>query len=168
MLSKDLRLIGSAGLHNAPGVVSIPPGPALEPRRRQVPQPIAVEPEVHLHGDLRVGCGAVNEVLDREAASENLAAFHSLDSRLNSLMEYRQFDYWIYEHHLNPIQLVAHLKEEANILTPVTLAWWSNAVAGKRGNGSATPKEFAQSWRSDYRGSTSREDPSYHGRVEGR
>ncbi|MBM7782251.1 hypothetical protein [Arthrobacter tumbae] len=57
-------------------------------------------------------------LFDREAASENLAAFHSLDSRLNSLMEYRQFDYWIYEHHRNPIQLVAHLKEAGKHLDP--------------------------------------------------
>ena len=29
---------------------------------------------------------------------------------MKSLLEYRQFDYWIYDEHLNPVQMVEHLR----------------------------------------------------------
>ncbi|MCE7482004.1 hypothetical protein LZG07_08745 [Microbacterium profundi] len=43
----------------------------------------------------------VAEVKDRWAAQ---------DKKLKSLLEYREFDYWIYDRHLNLIQMVEHLR----------------------------------------------------------
>lgn len=62
--------------------------------------------------------GPLGLMFDRRAVEENLSAFTGLDRRLAPLLEYRQFDYWVYEHHRNPIQLVAHLRDSANRLDP--------------------------------------------------
>lgn len=57
-------------------------------------------------------------LFERSSVESNLAAFTGLDRRLNPLLEYRQFDYWVYEHHRNPVQLVAHLRDAAKYLDP--------------------------------------------------
>ncbi|WP_139146600.1 hypothetical protein [Arthrobacter sp. SW1] len=64
-------------------------------------------------------------LFDRKLVAESQAAFNSLDRRLDGLTEYRQFDYWVYQEHRNPVQLVAHLKEAARHLdyrNPIHLA----------------------------------------------
>jgi hypothetical protein len=62
--------------------------------------------------------GPLSVLFDRASVSEALAAFNGLDKKLNPLVEYRQFDYWIYQDYRNPIQLVAHLKDAAKTLDP--------------------------------------------------
>lgn len=57
-------------------------------------------------------------LFDRSAVAGYLAAFDDLDRRLKPLLEYRQFDYWVYDHHRNPFQLVAHLEDAARRLHP--------------------------------------------------
>ena len=59
------------------------------------------------------------EVLfDRVAVAQHLKAFSGLDKRLDDLVEYRHFDYWIYEQHRNLTQMVAHLGDARKILNP--------------------------------------------------
>lgn len=68
-------------------------------------------PPVDEHGPLGL-------LFERESVAATLSAFNGLDRRLDSLLEYRSFDYWVYEHHRNPVQLVAHLQESAKHLDP--------------------------------------------------
>lgn len=62
--------------------------------------------------------GPLSVLFDKNSVSDALAAFNGLDKKLNPLVEYRQFDYWIYQDYRNPIQLVAHLKDSAKTLDP--------------------------------------------------
>lgn len=72
-----------------------------------------------LHGPvLDSPTSPLNILFNRTAVAENLSAFTDLDRRLNPLLEYRDFDYWVYEHHRNLIQLVAHLEDAATRLDP--------------------------------------------------
>lgn len=48
-------------------------------------------------------------LFDRKDVASHLAAFNMLDGRLKQLLDYRQFDFWVFEQHRNPVQLVAHL-----------------------------------------------------------
>ena len=78
-----------------------------------------------LHGaPLANPTGPLGLMFDRQSVADNLSAFTGLDRRLNPLLEYRQFDYWVYEHHRNPIQLVAHLCEWSNYLAHLDRAIW--------------------------------------------
>lgn len=68
-----------------------------------------------LHGATEdIATGPLRVLFDREYAANYLRAFNGLDRRLNPLLEYRNFDYWVYDHHRNPTQLVAHLRDAAN------------------------------------------------------
>ncbi|AEG43904.1 hypothetical protein [Isoptericola variabilis] len=76
--------------------------------------------------------GALRVLFDRTAVANGLAAFTGLNRRLGPLLEYREFDFWVYEDHRNPVQLVAHLQDAAKHLEPrnpvhlalfVDLAW---------------------------------------------
>lgn len=40
-----------------------------------------------------------------------MKAFTTLDKKLERLVEYRQFDYWVYDEHRNLLQVVAHLEQ---------------------------------------------------------
>ncbi|WP_405759825.1 hypothetical protein OG234_15920 [Streptomyces sp. NBC_01420] len=51
-------------------------------------------------------------------ATQVLRAFGGLDKRLKSLLEYREFTYWITEQHRNPLQMVEELASVANHLDP--------------------------------------------------
>ena len=64
------------------------------------------------------GAGPLHLMFDRKAVGNHLAAFNSLDRRLKGLLDYRQFDFWVYEQHRNPVQLVAHLTGVKNQLNP--------------------------------------------------
>lgn len=55
-------------------------------------------------------------LFDRTAVAASLSAFTGLDRRLRPLLEYRQFDYWVYEDHSNLIQMVAHISAAATRL----------------------------------------------------
>ncbi|HUZ54043.1 MAG TPA: hypothetical protein VMU94_16145 [Streptosporangiaceae bacterium] len=57
-------------------------------------------------------------MFDRAEVAKNLSAFNGLDRKLKPLLEYRQFDYWVYDAYRNPVQLVAHLKDAAKYLDP--------------------------------------------------
>ncbi|MCA1712561.1 MAG: hypothetical protein LC789_13385 [Actinobacteria bacterium] len=62
--------------------------------------------------------GPLAVLFERRAVEQHLAAFDALDKRLRRLLDYRQFDYWVYEPHRNPVQLVAHLAGSAKHLNP--------------------------------------------------
>jgi hypothetical protein len=68
--------------------------------------------------DLPITHPAVARLFDREKVAKHLAAFTGLDKRLKPLLEYRQFDYFVYERHRNPLQLVAHVHEAKERLEP--------------------------------------------------
>ncbi|MFC1442819.1 hypothetical protein ABUW04_31675 [Streptacidiphilus sp. N1-10] len=57
-------------------------------------------------------------LFDRTKAASELAAFNGLDRRLKPLLEYREFNYWLYEEHRNPLQLVANLRAVSAHLDP--------------------------------------------------
>jgi hypothetical protein len=61
--------------------------------------------------DLPIMHPAVARLFDRQKVAKYLAAFTGLDKRLKPLLDYRQFDYFVYEPHRNPMQLVAHLHD---------------------------------------------------------
>jgi hypothetical protein len=76
--------------------------------------------------------GALSAMFDRATVAKNLGAYTGLNRNLAPLLEYREFDYWVYEDHRNPVQLVAHLQGAAKHLEPrnpvhlalfVDLAW---------------------------------------------
>lgn len=60
------------------------------------PLPLEEEPLSNLFSEKHVAA-----VLQRYAEQ---------DKKLKSLLEYRQFDYWVYDEHLNPVQMVEHLR----------------------------------------------------------
>ena len=55
-------------------------------------------------------------LFSRDHVTRTLAAFSDVDRRLRPLAAYRQFDYWVYEEHRNPVQLVEHLRSSSNLL----------------------------------------------------
>ena len=55
-------------------------------------------------------------LFDRALVTQAISAFGDLDKRLRPLTEYRQFDYWVYDEHRNPLQLVEHLRGSARHL----------------------------------------------------
>jgi hypothetical protein len=57
-------------------------------------------------------------LFDKAAAEAHLKAYTNLDKRLKPLIDYRDFDYWIYDDHRNPFQLVAHLSDAVKFLKP--------------------------------------------------
>jgi hypothetical protein len=79
-----------------------------------------------LHGPpLADPSGPLGVLFDRSSVAAGLKAFTTLDGKLAPLIEYRDFDYWVYDQHRNPVQLVAHLRDAAKRLTaknPVHLA----------------------------------------------
>jgi hypothetical protein len=56
-------------------------------------------------------------LFDASEIASYRAALTGLDKRLNQLLEYRQFDFWVYDEHLNLQQVVAHLFEARKILS---------------------------------------------------
>jgi hypothetical protein len=55
-------------------------------------------------------------LFDREHVAQSISAFGQLDQRLRPLAGYRQFDYWVYDEHRNPLQLVEHLRASSHLL----------------------------------------------------
>lgn len=60
----------------------------------------------------------VSWLFDRASAAKVLAAFTGLDHRLKPLLDYRDFDYWLFDEHRNLIQLVENLRACASRLDP--------------------------------------------------
>lgn len=58
-------------------------------------------------------------LFDRRAVASHLSAFNGLNSKLDHLLEFAQFDYWVNDPHRNPTQLVAHLSKASNLLNPL-------------------------------------------------
>lgn len=69
-----------------------------------------------LHGPPIPDDSPLAVMFDRAAVEKHLAAFDGLDRRLKPLLEYRQFDYWVYETHRNLVQLIAHVRDAASTL----------------------------------------------------
>jgi hypothetical protein len=61
---------------------------------------------------------ALARLFDRHKVERYLAAFNGLSKKLKPLLDYRQFDFFVYEAHRNPLQLVAHLQQAAPELDP--------------------------------------------------
>lgn len=83
----------------------------LSARDLTIMQQLHGEPQPRRDGPLQL-------LFDRESVVKQLSAFNSLDKKLQPLLEYRNFDYWIYDQHRNPFQLVAHLREARRVLDP--------------------------------------------------
>lgn len=71
-----------------------------------------------LHGPPVPADSPLMVLFDKAAAEAHLKAFTKLDRKLKPLIEYRDFDYWVYDHHRNPFQLVAHLGDAVKHLKP--------------------------------------------------
>lgn len=68
--------------------------------------------------ELALDAPPVSWLFDRSSAADVLAAFTGLDGRLKPLLDYRDFDYWLFEEHRNPVQLVENLRACADKLDP--------------------------------------------------
>lgn len=58
----------------------------------------------------------LKRLFDVEDVAQQLQAYTALDAALRPLLDYRQFDYFVYDEYRNPIQLVAHLRKSARKL----------------------------------------------------
>lgn len=61
--------------------------------------------------DLDLVEGPLRVLFDEEHVAEYMKRLTEQDKKLGPLIEYRQFDYWVYEEHRNLIQVVAHLEQ---------------------------------------------------------
>ncbi|PMR62160.1 hypothetical protein C1A38_05350 [Verrucosispora sp. ts21] len=68
--------------------------------------------------DLPLGNGPVSWLFDSDRAVGASAAFVGLDKRLKPLLDYRNFNYWLYDEYRNPVQLVEQLRSCAELLDP--------------------------------------------------
>ncbi|MDQ1059735.1 hypothetical protein QFZ23_003636 [Arthrobacter globiformis] len=57
-------------------------------------------------------------LFDRRAVANHLSAFNGLNSKLNHLLDFSQFDYWVNASHRNPTQLAAHMSKASKLLNP--------------------------------------------------
>jgi hypothetical protein len=57
-------------------------------------------------------------LFNEEDVAAHLGSFVNLNKKLKPLLDYRQFDYWVYEAHRNPVQMVAHLSSARRLLDP--------------------------------------------------
>ncbi|MER6754967.1 hypothetical protein ABT235_12410 [Micromonospora echinofusca] len=57
-------------------------------------------------------------LFDVAQIEQYLKAFTGMDRKLAPLLEYRQFDYWVYEPYRNLTQMVSHLADAASTLDP--------------------------------------------------
>lgn len=71
-----------------------------------------------VHGDIVTSHQWLEILFDEEYVSKYLSAFDRLDKSLRPLLEYREFDFWVYEPRRNLTQLVAHLKNASTHLDP--------------------------------------------------
>lgn len=69
-----------------------------------------------LHGPAVPEDSPLSVLFDRSAAAEHLKAYSKLDRKLKPLIDYRDFDYWVYDDSRNLFQLVAHLSDASKWL----------------------------------------------------
>ena len=62
--------------------------------------------------------GPLALLFDEGRVAAAMKAMTNLDRRIEKLVEYRQFDYWVYDEHRNLLQVVAHLASAAKHLRP--------------------------------------------------
>jgi hypothetical protein len=72
--------------------------------------------ETYQHLDTEIEAGPVARLFDSTAIHAHHQAFTTLDKRLRPLIDYRQFDYWIYDPYRNLTQMVTHLSDAATLL----------------------------------------------------
>ena len=68
--------------------------------------------------DLALDAPPLSWLFDRSGAAQVLGAFTDLDHRLKPLLDYRDFDYWLFDEYRNLIQLVENLRACAGTLDP--------------------------------------------------
>jgi hypothetical protein len=68
--------------------------------------------------ELDVNGGPLSLLFDAAHVAQYMKRLTQLDKKLNGLIEYRQFDYWVYEEHRNLLQVVAHLEQVRTDLDP--------------------------------------------------
>ncbi|SMD14724.1 hypothetical protein [Kibdelosporangium aridum] len=83
-----------------------------------LPSPDLARMQDHHGPPVQDESSALAILFDRSKVADHLAAFNDLDRRLKRLLDYRQFDYWVYEQHRNPMQLVAHVAGARSHLDP--------------------------------------------------
>lgn len=71
-----------------------------------------------LHGPPVPEGSPLSILFDKTAVEAHLKAYTRMDRRLKPLIDYRDFDYWVYDDHRNPFQLVAHLADSVRFLKP--------------------------------------------------
>lgn len=74
--------------------------------------------EEHHPVDLALEVGPLALLFDESRVASVLKAFTNVGRKLDALVEYRQFDYWVYDEHRNLLQVVAHLAAAAEHLDP--------------------------------------------------
>jgi hypothetical protein len=68
--------------------------------------------------ELNLTDGPLGFLFNRDTAAAHLDAHNDADRRLRRLLDYLEFDYWIYDQHRNMTQLVAHLSDVVAVLDP--------------------------------------------------
>lgn len=68
--------------------------------------------------DLQLGNAPLALLFDEKQVGDYARAFATLDKRLDGLVEYRQFDFWVYDEYRNLLQVIAHLTEVNKNLDP--------------------------------------------------
>lgn len=72
-----------------------------------------------LHGPpLKDPTGPLSILFDKVSVEAALKGFNGIDKKLRPLLDYREFDYWLYDPRDNPIQMVAHLTDARAKLDP--------------------------------------------------
>lgn len=81
------------------------------------PTDLAKLEEIH-PGELDIDSGPLTLLFDESRVAASMRQLTSLDKKLDPLIEYRQFDYWVYDNHRNLQQVVAHLTNARAVLDP--------------------------------------------------
>lgn len=68
--------------------------------------------------ELQLDSGPLALLFDEAQVAAYMKAFTTVDKKLEQLVEYRQFDYWVYDEHRNLQQVVAHLDQVKRNLDP--------------------------------------------------
>jgi hypothetical protein len=74
--------------------------------------------EEHHPTDLELDSGPLALLFSEAQVASAMKAMTSLDKKLERLIEYRQFDYWVYDEYRNLLQVVAHLADVRKHLDP--------------------------------------------------
>lgn len=82
------------------------------------PPDLQVLQQAHGLNPASVDSSPLSILFDHDSVAKQLGAFTSMTRKLNPLLEYRNFDYWLYDDHENPFQLVAHLRDSRNSMDP--------------------------------------------------